>query len=170
MADVIISENIENRIFLVRKQKVMIDRDIAELYGVETKNLNRQVKRNIDRFPAEFMFQLTKMEKDELVTNWHRLTSLKHSSSLPYVFTEYGIVMLAGILNSEQAVRASILITQTFVKLKEIIRTNKEIEKKINSLEKKLTNHDEEIKLLFNAIKHLLKEEEKPRKKIGYLK
>lgn len=83
----------------------MLDRDLAELYGIETKYLNRQVKRNLDRFPGEFMFQLTKKEKNERVTNWHRLDSLKHSSNLPYVFTEYGIVMLASVLNSEQAVR-----------------------------------------------------------------
>lgn len=84
-------ETIEKRIFLIRDQKVMIDRDLAELYGVETKHLNRQVKRNIDRFPDEFMFQLTTIEKDELVTNWHRFNSLKHSSSLQYAFTEHGV-------------------------------------------------------------------------------
>src|ERR1700756_1123981 len=101
MADIIIFEAIENRIFVIRKQKVVLDRDIAELYDVETKNLNRQVKRNIERFPPEFMFQLTEKEKNELVTNWHRFPPLKHSSSLPYVFTEYGIIMLASVLNSE---------------------------------------------------------------------
>lgn len=126
----------------------MIDRDLAELYGVETKYLNRQVKRNIDRFPAEFMFQINEMEKRELVTNWHRLASMKHSSAQPYVFTEYGVVTLASVLNSEQAIKTSILITQTFVRLRELIRSNKEIESKINAIEKKITNHDEEIKLL----------------------
>ena len=82
-------EHIEQRIFLIRGQKVMIDRDLAELYGVETKYLNRQVKRNRDRFPVEFMFQVTHKERSELVTNWHRFQTMKHASSLPYVFTEH---------------------------------------------------------------------------------
>jgi len=90
----ILLEQIEQKIFLVRGQKVMIDRDLAELYGVETKYLNRQMKRNIERFPQEFMFQLTREEKNQLVTNWHRFQSMKHSTSLPHVFTEHGVAML----------------------------------------------------------------------------
>jgi hypothetical protein len=170
MTNIILSENIENRIFLIRGQKVMIDRDLAELYGVETKYLNRQVKRNTERFPKEFMFQLNEKERNELVTNWHRFNSLKHSATLPYAFTEYGTVMLASVLNSDQAIKVSILVTQTFVKIREIVSTNKEIENKIKTLEKKLTNHDKDIVALFNAIKHLLNNKEKPRTKIGYIK
>ena len=170
MKALVISENIENRIFVIRGQKVMLDRDIAELYGVETKNLNRQVKRNLDRFPQEFMFQLKEKEKNELVTNWHRLSSLKHSTSRPYVFSEYGIVMLASVLNSEQAVKASILITQTFVRLRTIISTNKNLENKLKTLESKFNKHDKEIQLIFSAIKKLLKQKDEPRNKIGYIK
>jgi hypothetical protein len=92
MKDLIPKETIEQRIFLIRNQKVMIDRDLAELYGVETKHLNRQVKRNIQRFPEEFMFQLTNKERNQLVTICHRFKTMKHSSSLPYAFTEHGVM------------------------------------------------------------------------------
>ena len=113
---------IESKILLIRGKKVMLDRDLAELYGVETKNLNRQVKRNKERFPVEFMFQLTKEEKNELVTNWHRFNSLKHSTSLPHAFTEHGTVMLASVLNSQRAIETSILVVQAFIKLRELDR------------------------------------------------
>jgi len=99
---------IENNIFLIRGQKIMIDRDLAKLYGVETKYLNRQVKRNIGRFPGEFMFQLNPEEKNELVTKCHRFETMKHSSVLPYAFTEHGVAMLASVLKSETAVKISI--------------------------------------------------------------
>ena len=104
---------IEQRIFLIRGQRVMVDRDLAELYGVETKYLNRQVKRNKQRFPREFMFQLIPNERDELVTNWHRFESMKHSSVLPYAFTEHGVAMLASVLNSDIAVKISVTIIKT---------------------------------------------------------
>ena len=106
---------IEGMIFVIRGKKVMIDRDLARLYEVETKNLNRQVRRNIERFPEEFMFQLTAHEKNELVTNCHRFEPLKHSTSLPYAFTEHGVTMLAGALKSERAVKISIHIVKTFI-------------------------------------------------------
>src|SRR3989304_3782451 len=120
MKDLIPQQTIEQRIFLIRNQKVMIDRDIAELYGVETKNLNRQVKRNIQRFPEEFMFQLTVEERNQLVTICHRFKTMKHSSSLPYVFTEHGVAMLASVLKSDRAVKISINIIKAFVKLREM--------------------------------------------------
>src|SRR3989338_7848182 len=103
-------EKIEQRIFLIRSHKVMLDRDLAELYGVETKYLNRQVRRNINRFPEIFMFRLDRKEKAELVTKWHRFEKIKHSSSLPYAFTEHGVAMLASVLNSEAAIQISIYI------------------------------------------------------------
>ena len=105
MKTLIPHETIEQRIFLIRGHKVMIDRDLAELYGVETKHLNRQVRRNIQRFPKEFMLHLTTEEKNELVTNCHRFKTMKHSSVLPYAFTEYGVAMLASVLNSEKAIQ-----------------------------------------------------------------
>ena len=127
-------EKIESRIFLIRGQRVMLDRDLADLYGVETKYLNRQVKRNIDRFPKEFSFQLTAEEKMEVVTNWHHLTALKFSRTLPYAFTEHGVAMLATILKSERAVKISIHIVKTFIRLKEFISTHKELAQKIKGI------------------------------------
>ena len=105
MKDLIPQQTIEQRIFLIRNQKVMIDRDLAELYGVETKHLNRQVKRNIQRFPEEFMFQLSTEERNQLVTICHRFKTMKHSSSLPYVFTEHGVIMIATSGKREMTVR-----------------------------------------------------------------
>lgn len=119
--DVIPHERIEERIFFIRGYKVMIDRDLAELYGVETKYLNRQVKRNKERFPDEFTFQLAPQEKEELVTICHRFKTLKHSSSLPYAFTEHGVAMLASVLKSSIAVQMSILIVKAFIKLREVV-------------------------------------------------
>ena len=147
---------IEQRIFLIRGQRVMVDRDLAELYGVETKYLNRQVKRNKQRFPREFMFRLTEGEKDELVTNWHRFKSMKHSSVLPYVFTEHGVAMLASVLNSGIAVKISITIIKTFVKLREVLSTHKELAYKLAELEHKIEKHDEDIQAIFEAIRRLM--------------
>ncbi len=154
--ELVLQGAIEQRIFLIRGKKVMIDRDLAELYGVETKYLNRQVKRNKERFPEEFMFQLLPGEKNELVTNWHRFRPLKHSSALPYVFTEHGVAMLASVLNSERAVKISIIIIKTFVKLREILATHKEFAHKLAELERKLGRHDKSIKTLFKTVHRLM--------------
>jgi phage regulator Rha-like protein len=159
---------IQNKILFLRGKKVMLDRDLAELYGVETKYLNRQVKRNIKRFPEEFMFQLTIEEKNELVTNWHRFDSLKHSTSLPFAFTEYGAVMLATVLNSNRAVESSILVVKAFIRLREIVSTYKELAEKLKELELKLETHDEQITAIFEAINQLLAPPETPKKKIGF--
>ncbi|OGL46896.1 MAG: DNA-binding protein [Candidatus Schekmanbacteria bacterium RBG_16_38_10] len=169
MRDLIPQETIEQRIFLIRHQKVMIDKDIAELYGVETKHLNRQVKRNIQRFPEEFMFQLTIEERNQLVTICHRFKTMKHSSSLPYAFTEHGVAMLASVLKSDRAVKISINIIKTFVKLREMLATNKELAHKFDQLERKIEKHDEEIKLIFDAIRQLMTPPEPKRKRIGFL-
>ncbi len=168
MKDLIPQETIEQRIFLIRHQKVMIDKDIAELYGVETKHLNRQVKRNIQRFPEEFMFQLTIEERNQLVTICHRFKTMKHSSSLPYAFTEHGVAMLASVLKSDRAVKISINIIKTFVKLREMLSTNKELAHKFDQLERKIEKHDEEIKLIFDAIRQLMIPPEPKRRKIGF--
>lgn len=170
MKDLIPQETIEQRIFLIRNQKVMIDRDIAELYGVETKHLNRQVKRNIQRFPEEFMFQLTIEDRNQLVTICHRFKTMKHSSSLPYAFTEHGVAMLASVLKSDRAVKISINIIKAFVKLREMLSTNKELAHKLDQLERKIEKHDEEIKLIFDAIRQLMIPPEPKRKRIGFLR
>src|SRR3990167_880325 len=168
MKDLIPQQTIEQRIFLIRNQKVMVDRDLAELYGVETKHLNRQVKRNIQRFPEELMLQLTIEERNQLVTICHRFKTMKHSSSLPYVFTEHGAAMLASVLKSDRAVKISINIIKTFVKLREMLATNKELAHKFDQLERKIEKHDEEIKLIFDAIRQLMAQPEPKEKKIGF--
>ena len=146
----------------------MIDKDLAELYDVETKYLNRQVKRNIQRFPKEFMFRLSKRERNELVTNWHRFTVLKHSSSLPYAFTEHGVAMLATVLNSEIAIKASIRIIKAFIKLRKFISTHRQLAQKLKQLENRVDKHDSEILNIFNAIHKIMFPPEKPKRKIGF--
>ena len=157
-----------SRILNLRSKKVMIDKDMAELYGVTTKRLNEQVKRNLLRFPEDFMFQITQQEKDEVVANCDHLKSLKFSSTLPYVFTEHGAVMMASVLNSERAIKMNIQIVRIFAQLREMALTHKDILIKLAKIEKKITNQDEDIKLLFDAVKSLLKEPEVKREKIGY--
>jgi len=161
---------VEQRIFLIRGQKVMIDRDIAALYGIETKHLNRQVKRNIQRFPKEFMFRLTKKEKDELVTICHRLRLIKHSSIPPLAFTEHGVAMLATVLSGKTAIRISIIIIKTFVKLRKTISEYRELSVKLQALQEKVDQHDEEIKTIFEAIRQLIEPpaENKPKRRIGF--
>lgn len=161
-------EKIEQRIFLIRSHKVMLDRDLAELYGVETKYLNRQVKRNRDRFPPEFMFQLSVSEKRELVTNWHRFASMKHASVLPYAFTEHGVAMLSSVLNSDRAVKINIAIIKTFVKIREMLSAHKELTEKLNRLERRIEKHDGEIHAIFDAIRRLMAPPERPKRQIGF--
>jgi hypothetical protein len=161
----VLFEDIEQRIFLIRGQRVMIDRDIADLYRVETKQLNRQVKRNQERFPAEFMFQLTSEEKEQLVTNWHRFGSLKHSTTRPYAFTEHGVAMLSSVLNSERAIHVNMQIIRTFIRLREVASTSKEVSRKLKEFELK---YDAQFRLVFQAIRDLMKLPEKPRRPIGF--
>lgn len=168
--EIALREDIEQMIFLMRGQRVMIDRDLARLYGVETKYLNRQVRRNHERFPAEFMFQLTLEEQHELVTNWHLFSTLKHSTALPFAFTENGVAMLASVLSSERAVKISIHIIKTFVKLRQWVATYKELANKLNQLEARVEEHDEEIRTIFQALHELIapKTTQKPKHKIGF--
>ena len=161
-------ERIENSILLIRGEKVMLDADLAILYGVSTKRLNEQVKRNRDRFPVDFMFQLTENEKAEVVANCDHLKRLKFSPNLPHAFTEHGAIMLATVLNSPVAVQASIQVVRAFVKLRQMLATNKDLAHKLEQLERKIENHDEEIKAIFNAIRQLMTPPEKPKRKIGF--
>lgn len=149
-------ELIEHRILLIRGQKVIIDADLAVLYGVTTKRLNEQVKRNIDRFPTDFIFQLTPTEKLEVVANCDHLTSLKFSRSNPYVFTEHGAIMAASVLNTPHAVEVSVLVVRTFVKLRQIMATHKELRHKLAELEHRLEDHDGAIQNLISAIHQLM--------------
>lgn len=162
------AERIESCILLIRSHKVMLDSDLAELYQVSTKRLNEQVKRNRDRFPADFMFRLTAEEKAEVVANCDHLKKLKFSPTLPYAFTEHGAVMLASVLNSPTAVEASIQVVRAFVRLREILATHKELARKLSELETRIEAHDEGIAALFDAIRQLMEPPGKPQRRIGF--
>ncbi|RXJ90549.1 DNA-binding protein [Arcobacter sp. CECT 8983] len=152
MNELIIDDDIKNKIYTIRDVQVMIDRDLAKLYGVETKVFNQAVKRNIERFPNNFRFQLSDIEKNELVTNCDRLSILKHSSSNPYVFTEQGVSMLSAILKSKIAIEISIKIINSFVNMRKVISNNSLIYQKIDDLEKKQILNDEKFEKLFHAL------------------
>ena len=147
----------------------MIDRDLAELYGVKTKALNQSVKRNISRFPGGFVFLLSDEEKNELVTNCDRFKAQKHSTTSPYAFTEQGVAMLSSVLNSEKAIQVNIAIIKTFVKLRQILSTHKELAQKFKELDQRVEKHDIAIYKIFEAIRQLMKVEEKPKKKMGFV-
>jgi hypothetical protein len=166
----LISETtIEHKIFLARGQKVIIDSDLAEMYGVTTKRLNEQVKRNRRRFPRDFMFQLTAGEKAEVVANCDHLLKLKFSPMLPNVFTEHGAIMAASILNTKRAVEVSVFVVRVFVKLREMISANKELARKLSELESRIDKHDDAIRSLLTAIRQLMAPSAEPAKrKIGF--
>lgn len=160
---------IEQRIFLIHGEKVVIDSDLAEFYGVSTKRLNEQVKRNRDRFPEDFIFQLTADEKSEVVANCDHLSKLKFSRSLPYAFTEHGTIMAASVLNSTRAIEVSVFIVRAFVKLRQTIAQHKEISQKFSRLESRLADHDQQILSLVKAIKQLIDTKPLPKKRrIGF--
>ena len=161
------TEKIDRAILIIRGHKVMLDSDLAEIYGVKTSRLNEQVKRNKDRFPDDFMFQLTSNEKQEVIANCDHLEKLKFSRTNPYAFTEHGTIMLANVLNTSTAIETSVLIVRAFVKLREILSTHKELERKILELESK---YDTQFKLIFEAIRELMQQEQpdKDRPVIGY--
>jgi hypothetical protein len=164
-------EYIMSKILVVRGQKVMIDRDLAELFGVETKRLNEQVKRNIKRFPQRFMFQLTTEEKDEVVAICDHLSNLKFSPFLPYVFTEHGTVMLANVLNSERAIQTSIFIVEAFIKLREMFSETLNLKIEIEEIKHKIQSQDKNIELVFSYLDELMDKQTQPknRKKIGFI-
>ncbi|MEA1921283.1 MAG: ORF6N domain-containing protein [Pseudomonadota bacterium] len=149
---VIDSERIQNSIFSVRGLQVMIDRDLSELYGVENKRLNEQVKRNINRFPEKFRFQLTKSEKNKLVANCDRFETLKHSTSLPYAFTEQGVSMLSAVLKSETAIKVSIQIMDSFVEMRKFISGNAAIFQRLDNIEQKQLVTETKLDKVFEAL------------------
>ncbi|MNK13432.1 ORF6N domain protein [compost metagenome] len=156
-----------NKIYVIRNQKVMLDSDLAELYGVETKRLNEQVGRNIDRFPEDFMFQLTEAE-------WNNLKSQIATSSwggrrkLPNVFTEHGVLMLSSVLNSQQAIQVNIQIVRIFTRLRNLLSEHTELKLEIADIKKHLQNHDKNIELVFSYLDKLIDKENQPRKRIGF--
>lgn len=165
-------ESISTRIFLIRGEKVLLDRDLANLYGVETKVLNQAVNRNISRFPADFMFRLTKEENDFLRSQIVTLKKGEHSKYLPAAFTEQGVAMLSSVLKGERAVQVNIAIMRAFVQMRKFFESNQALAKKLSTLEaetkKKFAKQHDQIALIFEAIKELMIEKEKPKRRIGY--
>lgn len=166
-------EVILNKILLIRGVKVMIDNDLAELYGVTTKRLNEQVKRNVRRFPPDFMFRLTEKEKEQVVANCDHLKKLKYSPYLPYVFTEHGSVMLASVLNSDRAIHINIQIVRIFNKMREMLTLHKDVLIEIERMKKQLSDHDNKMLMIFEYLNHFRQSkhnesEQKNRKRIGF--
>ena len=185
MKNIIPTEIIESRIFLIRKRKVMLDSHLAELYGVSTKALNQAVKRNRDRFPTDFMFRLNETETEiiwsQITTGFQKkvfsrsqIVTLKRGQNvkyLPHVFTEQGVAMLSSILKSKRAVQVNIMIMRTFVKLREIMATHVDLSRKIDELERKYGKHEKYIQAIFKIIKQLLEpppEKIEPKRPMGF--
>jgi hypothetical protein len=167
--NVIIPEKvISNQIFILRGKKVMFDRDLAELYGVPTKRLNEQVRRNSSRFPEDFMFQLDEEEYENLRSQFATSSSRGGLRYSPYVFTEQGISMLSSVLNSERAIQVNIAIMRTFTKLRELMLTHKDLAVKIEKMERKFKEHDQNFEVVFKAIQQLLMQPNKGKDKIGF--
>jgi len=164
----ITEETVLNKIYHIRGKKVMLDRDLALLYGVKTIRMREQVKRNLNRFPENFMFQLTEQETNVMVSQ-NAIPSKQHmGGSLPYAFTEHGVLMLANVLRSLQAIQMSIRIIEIFVKIREMLLTDKDILLKLEQMEKQVVQNSEEIQYIFNVLKQLLNPPQEARKTIGF--
>jgi hypothetical protein len=163
--DLIIQELIEQKIYLIRGQRVMLDRDLALLYQVDTRSLNQAVKRNLERFPQEFMLQLTNDENKSLISQ-NVISNIKRGGTrhLPYVFTEHGILMLSSVLNSKRAIQVNIEIMKTFIKMREMLAMHKDILRKVEEMEKR---YDKQFRIVFQIIRGI-NEEEKNKKQIGF--
>ena len=159
-------ERIEHSILLIRSEKVMLDADLAELYGVSTKRLNEQVRRNRERFPPDFLIELTAQEKAEVVANCDHLARLKYSASLPFAFTEHGAIMAANVLNSPRAVTVSVMVVRAFVRLRQMLASHVELARKLAELE---TRYDAQFRQVFAAIRALMEPPESTeRGRIGF--
>ena len=166
---VLVDEMVISKIYVIRGQKVMLDRDLAEMYGVETKVFNQSIKRNLERFPKDFMFQLTKDEAAEISRS--QIVTLKQGQNMkyaPYAFTEQGVSMLSGVLNSAIAIQVHIQIIRVFTKMKELLLTHKDILLKLEKMEKDVKENKEDIAMIFKAVKQLLNPPSTPRKRIGF--
>ncbi|MDB5153420.1 MAG: DNA-binding protein [Mucilaginibacter sp.] len=161
-------EVVMSKIYLIRDEKVMLDRDLAELYGVKAIRLREQVKRNQARFPGNFMYQLTEQEVEAMVSQNAIPSKQSLGGSLPYAFSEYGVLMLANVLKSERAIQMSIRIIELFVKLREILLLHKDVQLLVEQVEKKLIKQDQKIELLFTYLNKFIEKEDKPRVEIGF--
>ena len=168
MKSIVPLEVIEQKILLIGGRKFMLDSDLAALYGVTIKRLNEQVRRNLKRFPQDFMYQLSAEEYESLRSHFATLKIGRgtHRKYLPYVFTEQGIAMLSSVLNSDRAIEVNIQIMRTFVKLREMMSSHKDLARKLSELEKK---YDGQFQIVFEAIRQLIEQPEKPKRKIGYI-
>ena len=162
MAEIVAQEVIENKIHVIRGKKVMLDRDLAELYEVETSQLKRAVRRNIYRFPEDFLFELSKEEYENLRCQFGTLRWGEHSKYLPFAFTENGVAMLSSILNSKRAILVNIQIMRAFVRIRNLVADNADLRKAIEYMEKRLDVHDQQIKIAFAALKSILQPEPQP--------
>jgi phage regulator Rha-like protein len=158
-------ERIERAIFSIRGEKMMLDSDLAELYGVETKRLNEQVRRNLNRFPPDFMFQLTAEEWESLRSQFATLKRGEHRKYLPFAFTEHGALMLANVLNSERAAQTSVQVVRAFVRLRQMLAANAELARKLEAMENK---YDRQFKVVFDAIRQLMSPPARPKREIGF--
>jgi len=165
MTELIPLEKILNNICLIRNVKVMLDSDLSGLYGVQTKVLKQAVRRNIKRFPDDFMFELTKEENQDLRSQNVTLKRGRHPKYLPFAFTEQGVAMLSSVLNSDRAIQVNVQIMRAFTQLRKMLSSHEELKQKIEGIEKK---YDRQFKIVFDVIKQLLDEESKPKKKIGF--
>ena len=165
MPSFILQERIESKIFFIRGLKVMLDRDLAILYKVRARPLRQQVKRNIDRFPDDFMIKLTEEEVKFMVSQNVTPSKQALGGHLPYAFTEQGISMLSSVLKSKRAIQVNIQIMRTFTKLRQMLSSHKELKEKIKEMEKK---YDKQFQIVFDAIKRLIESEYKPKGKVGF--
>ena len=164
-------EVVLNKIYLIRGQKVMIDRDLADLYGIKTSRLKEQVRRNIDRFPKDFMFELSKDEME----NWRSQNAISNTMKMglrvrPFVFTEHGVLMLSSVLNNPRAIKVNIEIMRIFTKMKEMLLTHKDLLFKVEKIEKELAKQGKDIKVVFDYLNQFISTNNNPRPKIGYKK
>ena len=167
----LITQQIEPLILPFRGQKVVIDRDLAQIYGVKTSRLNEQVKRNKERFPEDFVFQLTREEAKIWIRSRSQFATLKRGQNikyLPYAFTEHGAIMAANVINSPLAIQMSVFVVRAFITLRGMASTHRELSARLAELENRLESHDEQIQLILKAIKQLMAPPEKPPKKIGF--
>ena len=162
-------ERLLHHIYIIRGKKVMLDKDLASLYGIETKRLKEQVRRNRNRFPADFMFELNKKEfenwRSQFATSNSEIMGMRHA---PFAFTEHGILMLSSILNTDRAIKVNIRIMMIFIKMREMLHTHKALLEKLEQLEKKVTGHDDSIKLIFQSLRRFLQNQNPPRRRIGF--
>lgn len=165
MKDIVVQEIIEQKIYLIRGQKVMLDKDLAVLYGVQTRTLNQAVTRNKERFPADFMFRLTWNETTGLRSQFVILKDKDHAKYRPYAFTEQGVAMLSSVLNSDRAIQVNIQIIRTFIKLRKLLATHQDLLKKIEAMEK---GYDQQFRIVFQILRELREGPKKQVKKIGF--